>query len=152
MLAEIKAIIYAIIAAGTFYLGWHTRSVVDDDKAANIALAQAKVVEVQLAANAAKQQADQQVATQVQQNYEQRLQASSASNATLNSLLHQYEVLLSGPVPAVPGAPGLSISSSGGPDGLAGFNQAVANAITSCTDDSTRLQGWQDWYRGVQVK
>lgn len=148
--AEIKALVYVVLAGGMFFFGWHCKGIVEDDKAANLALAQAKVVETQLAANQTKITADAAVAQQVQQNYEQRLQASTAANATLNGLLRQYEISLSaGSVPAVPGSPASTADSSGRSGGITGFNQAVANAISSCTDDSNRLQGWQDWYRGV---
>ncbi len=147
---EIRALIYALVAGGAVFLGWHLKGIVDDDKAEKLALAQAKIVEAQQAANQATIVADQQAQAEIKDQYEQRIATANASNADLASRLYKYEAGLStGQVPAIPSAPGGTGTTPGEPAGYAILNQAIADSISACQRDAIRLQGWQDWYGKV---
>lgn len=147
---EIKAAIYAVLAGGLFWLGWHCSGIVADDKAKTLQVAQDKIVQTQEEKNVAIQQQQAATAAQVQQSYDAQLKASSASNAALGSLLQRVQSAIgSGTVPSIPPAPGSTLGAGTSPSSLGGFNQAVTSTLGACTHDSTADQGWQDWYKGI---
>lgn len=147
---EIKFAVFAVLAGGMFWFGWHCSAIVADDRAKTLQVAQDKIVQVQEEKNVAIQQQQAATAAQVQQSHDAQIKTYAASNAALGGLLQRVESAIgSGTVPSIPPAPGLPTGQAGSPGSLGGFNQAVTNTIAACRADSDRLQSWQDWYKGI---
>ena len=94
--------------------------------------------------------ADAAISEQVQHDLETRALAADARNADLARRLRDAEVRacrgsVPGPASAAPGV----APAAPGPASDRGIAEAVAAVVSACESDSSRLLGWQDWYRGI---
>lgn len=94
--------------------------------------------------------ADAAISERITHELQTRTVAADARNADLARRLRDAEVRacrgsVPGPASAAPGV----APAAPGPASDRGIAEAVAAVVSACESDSSRLLGWQDWYRGV---
>lgn len=104
----------------------------------------------QSAAVAATVEADKAISAKVQHELETRLGDSDARARDLAGRLRGYQAsargcAVSGAADRAAGPP----TAPGEPGGDEAIERATAAVLTACGHDASRLQGFQDWWRGV---
>ena len=104
----------------------------------------------QSAAVAATVEADKAISDKVQHELETRLGDSDARARDLAGRLRDYQAsargcAVSGAADRAAGPP----TAPGEPGGDEAIERATAAVLTACGHDASRLQGFQDWWRGV---
>lgn len=94
--------------------------------------------------------ADAAISEQVQHDLQTRALAADARNADLTRRLREHEARACRSPVSGPAGPSAGTAPAGPEPGSdRGIAPAVAAVVSACESDSSRLLGWQDWYRGV---
>jgi hypothetical protein len=137
------AVLVIILAFGGMYLKGRGdgKAVIRAEVAAQVALATAETARIETERD--------QISRRVESELLPRLKDATDRANSLAGRLRQYA--RSRPMPpdagAAPGAP----TAPGEPPDSGAVEQAIASHLGACARDSTRLGGWQDWYRAAQA-
>ncbi len=96
--------------------------------------------------------ADAAISEQVQHDLQTRALAADARNADLTRRLRDYEKRACDRAVSYPTSPPAGTTPAGPEPGSdRGIAAATATVVSACESDSSRLLGWQDFWRGVEA-